>query len=154
MASRFNNDPNRGPDLPHSPWWDWEDFRKRDWTPPTYQTPPNTPPAPGPLPWWVDPSIPQTPQAPGGPMPWWTPRLTPRPPSSPDALNEDGKGGPINANSGSQPISTAPAARAGGLLGMLYTVMQQGGSSPDGSVDSKSAQAVPERRLGRRTYRP
>jgi hypothetical protein len=73
-----------------------------------------------------------------------------------------------NGDDRRQPINSAPAGiatatgvasteRAGGLLGILYEMVQRGELKPDAGFDSNprdaSRQASPLRRLGRRTYR-
>ncbi len=169
MAGPFNDDPNRRPDLPRSPWWDWDDIRNRDWTPPTLPMPPSSGPR---LPWWVDPRL-----LPTGPNLTPTPSLPPQPTPSqvPMSLinpseaapnqplphygqNGHGQYGPIDSAPTAGPVSGAtPAEIPGGLLGMLYAMIQQSEPKQDAGPNSSplgaSQQATPEWRLGRRTYR-
>jgi hypothetical protein len=150
MAKPFNDDINRGPDLPRTPWYEWKEFKDRNWVPPELPRLPSPPL--GPRPWWLDPSAPQTPPSPApGSNPWW---MSPPPSTVPGAAPEAWR-----------PINSAPAAlgaaaieSAGGLLGMLSAMVRQGEPMPQGGVDSNpqdaSQDARAERRLGRRTYRP
>lgn len=173
MAGPFKSNPDREPDLPHSPYWDWEDFRKKDWTPPALPMRPNSPPGPGRLPWWVDPrnlpTIPNLPPTPSQPPRPTTPQdlislvapsePSPNRPPSHDGQNGDGQRGPINSAPTSIGLATSatPSNSPGGLLGMLYAMMQRGGPKPDVALDSNPQDALepapPERRLMRRTYR-
>jgi hypothetical protein len=151
MTAPFEDDSYQSPNLAYDgiipkvlqpelrPWWDLEEVRK--WTPPTY-------------PWWVNPPTPPAlPDPPPGSYPYWV--IPPAPPTLPSPT--PGTGRPINSFPvGGSATDAAPAA--GGLLGMLYAMMQQSEPKPDGGFDSSpqdvSQQALPERRLGRRTYRP
>ena len=161
MAAPFNSDTYRRPNsaidgtIPKilRPW--------EGWSPPTL---------PDLYPWWVDPRMIPTPTspAPGPRMPSLAPppqgqtSVTDPPQGAPGnwllsdyEQNGDNQRHPINAVPAG--IGTAPAERPGGLLGMLYEVMRQREPEPDGNFDPNPPdalpQALPERRLGRRTYR-
>jgi hypothetical protein len=149
MTRPFNDDVNRGPDLPRD--WrkskEFEEFKNR--TLPTLPSPP-----PALYPWWVNPPTPPAlPDPAPGSYPYWVNPPTPPMLPSPDP----GTRYPFNfAPAGISP-ATGAAPAAGGLLGMLYEMMRQSEPKPDGGFDSNpqdvSQQAPPERQLVRRTYR-
>src|SRR6266700_6488761 len=127
MTSPFNDDFNRGPDLPRD--WrklnEFEEFKNR--TLPTLPSPP-----PAPYPWWVNPPTPPAlPDPPPRPYPYWV--IPPAPPALPSPV--PGTGHQINSAPAGSP-ATGVAAVTGGLLGMLYAMMQQSESRPDADFDS------------------
>jgi hypothetical protein len=163
-----------------------EYFRRPAWfNPQIPSTLPSPPPGPLPMPPlpspprstnpFPDPSpLPRPPQAPPPhdvdppehPNSLVTQNLSGRPEGAPENWllahydqNGDVRRRPINsAPAGIGPAAAvAPAESAGGLLGMLYEMMQQRELKPDAGFASNpqdaSQQAPPERRLGRRTYR-
>ena len=115
-------------------------------------------PSPPPVPW-----VPSLPSPPKGRNPFTDPLAVPPPPQTPPPHDVDPPNNPnwlIAENLSGRAESArnvAPAESPGGLLGMLYEMMRQGGPKPDAGFDSNreeaSEQAPPERRLGRRTYR-
>src|ERR1700694_2692050 len=127
MSDPVNDDINRHPDLRY--WWNWEHKY------PTYPIPPSPPP--GPRPWFLTP--------PGAsPDPWRKPAVPTLPigPNSSIDSSEDAPGGHLsyhgqNGENHRHPINSlptavgaAPADRAGGLLGMLYALLDRVGQSP------------------------
>jgi hypothetical protein len=159
---------------PLDPFGGWTPPPLPDW-PPQTEPGPQTP-RPAPLikdhPWWVDPyGIPMLPQ----PMP--APLKIPLPPlEGPRSSIDPSQDAPTNwllsyydqnRSNLESPASITPAivdaASAGqgadsrGLLGALYAMAQQASPQPDHAFDSATRdtleQELPERRLGRRTYR-
>jgi hypothetical protein len=158
---------------PNDPLGGWTPPPLPDWPPqaePRAQTPWPTPVFPG-HPWWVDPrGIPSLPYpAPG-------PSRFPLPPTEGPGFSMDpSQGAPANwllsyydqnkSNLESQD-STAPAITgtasgpqvdSRGLLGALYAMAQRASPQPDhgfvSDMQDTPEQELPERRLGRRTYR-
>jgi hypothetical protein len=156
---------------PDDPLGGWTPPPLPDWPPqtePMPQTPWPTPVFPE-YPWWVDPrDIPSLPYpapgpsqfplpVPGGPTPPTNP--TQGPPISwlSSLYAQDRNNVPPPANSTSTSAGAAPTGSRG-LLGALYAISQQNSPQPDNGLDpiardDASRQELPERRLGRRTYR-
>jgi len=151
-----------GPPIGPKPWW---------LDPSTPQTLPDPPP--GSYPYWVNPPTPPAlPPPPHDVAPpkhtnsLVTENLSGRAEGAPTNWllssydqNGDDRHRPINSVPGIGPATgAAPAESAGGLLGMLYDKMGQSKPDLDGGFDPNpqvvSQQGLPERRLGRRTYRP
>ena len=165
MAGPFNNDPDRRPDLPRSPWWDWDDVRNRDRTPPSLPMPPSSGPG---LPWWVDPrfvptrpnllsapSLPPQPAPPQVPMSRIDPsEAAPNQPLSYYDRNANGQRRPSNSTpAGVGPAAGAvPAETAGNLIALLYAMMRPRDPKQEAGLVSNpkdASQVLPERRLGR-----
>jgi len=92
------------------------------------------------------------PDLPPGSYPYWI--IPPAPPMLPSPAPGNRK--PVNSAPISLNPKTGAAQSAGGLPGMLYAIMQESEAKPDGDPDTNpqgASQALPERRLGRRTKR-